>query len=109
MRYYFIFINFLGICNPGYQLQGNECVDLNECENNPSLCFGGTCKNTVGSFVCQCPNGFRVNSAHSHCVDIDECKESPNICKNGDCRNTIGSFKSVYYFLFLCNWASILS
>ena len=30
--------------------------DINECLLNPCQ-FGGTCINTVGSFICQCPPG----------------------------------------------------
>ena len=48
------------------------------------------CKNTDGSYQCECIDGFyRVEE---DCMDIDECKERP--CSDfGTCRNTDGSFE----------------
>ena len=40
----------------------NNCVsaDINECRNDPSPC-DHTCNNTIGSFICSCFEGFRLN------------------------------------------------
>ena len=48
------------------------------------------CTNTVGSFICDCYNGFTTED-HS-CVDIDEC-EMKTVCpKNSVCRNSDGDY-----------------
>ena len=38
-----------------------ECVDLNECEKNEHNChvLHGICLNTIGSFTCECDDGFQ--------------------------------------------------
>jgi hypothetical protein len=60
-------------------------VDINECETTSNLCFGGQCKNTIGNYICQCPTGFKTNTANTHCEDIDECRET-SPCINGECK-----------------------
>jgi len=46
------------------------CPDIDECVDTPSLCSGGDCKNTEGSFLCVCPWGFLVNEEGTSCVGI---------------------------------------
>ena len=41
-------------------------VDINECLVNP--CDGGRCKNTFGSFMCTCDNGYVVDETGLKCV-----------------------------------------
>lgn len=40
------------ICDNGYEVDatGKICTDINECELEDSLCSGGQCRNTPGSF-----------------------------------------------------------
>lgn len=40
------------ICDSGYEVDatGKICSDINECELEQSLCSGGQCRNTPGSF-----------------------------------------------------------
>jgi len=64
------------------------------CAVDPDACVaapcqnGGTCTDTVGSFVCSCAPGFTGTNCES---DIDECDAAP--CQNGGiCTNTLGSY-----------------
>lgn len=42
--------------------------DRNECIENPGICNPGQCIDTLGSYRCICPNGFKVTRDHSMCV-----------------------------------------
>ena len=42
-------------------------ADIDECSSNSGGC-DHTCVNTVGSFECQCTNGFRLSSDESSCI-----------------------------------------
>lgn len=46
-------------------------VDVDECEQNPLLCRGGTCLNTEGSYECDCPPGHQLNTEASACEGTD--------------------------------------
>ncbi|RWS30180.1 hypothetical protein B4U80_04230 [Leptotrombidium deliense] len=97
--------SYLCKCQLGYTLQadGRSCVDIDECENpfnrsstrflNTRLCMGH-CRNTQGSYKCECPSGYRMGPDGHSCIDIDECKEY-SVCKNADdtCLNTRGGYK----------------
>lgn len=92
-------INTLGsyrcICNKGFKVDpsGTHCIgefnlfnkltvylrfknwfffiyiDVNECESvSPKVCQH-TCENTVGSFICTCPNGYTLSSDGINCKD----------------------------------------
>lgn len=71
-----------------------ECVDINECAENPRICLNGRCENTPGSYHCICQPGFTPSRDNTFCVDMDECSTS-GMCENGKCVNMEGSFKCV--------------
>ncbi|KAI1905149.1 hypothetical protein AGOR_G00013160 [Albula goreensis] len=71
---------------------GDTRIDLNECVENPGICYNGHCINTDGSFRCECTMGYTLNYTGVHCVDIDECSVG-NPCGNGTCTNVIGGFE----------------
>ena len=51
-------------CFEGYENVGNVCVDVDECNvvvaNAVNPCGRGTCRNTDGSYHCECHHGFEV-------------------------------------------------
>ncbi|XP_074657945.1 uncharacterized protein LOC141910949 isoform X2 [Tubulanus polymorphus] len=54
-------------CGPGFKSVNNKCQDINECDRRPSVCLqAGTCKNTVGSYVCQCA-ADQIYDSHVGC------------------------------------------
>ncbi|KAM9494358.1 adhesion G protein-coupled receptor E5 isoform 2-T2 [Clarias gariepinus] len=99
-------------CNTGFvasHLQGKfnasqdvKCNDINECEENKTICgFNATCNNTIGSYYCTCNRGFvashlqgKFNASQDvKCNDINECEKNKTICgSNATCNNTIGSY-----------------
>ena len=40
-------------------------TDINECENNGTC--DQICKNTIGSFVCECNPGYQLNNDFMTC------------------------------------------
>lgn len=95
-------------CPEGYSFENNTCSDEDECapdDDDPDYvtpCGNNTnCKNTKGSFFCQCQDGFRASenlitftaSSSATCTDINECLENEDICgPNTHCKNTIPHF-----------------
>ncbi|PVD20223.1 hypothetical protein C0Q70_20719 [Pomacea canaliculata] len=68
-------------------------TDVNECMMFRGLCANGRCRNTIGSFECDCNPGYAVDNLGTNCTDIDECHISmTDICGNGRCVNTPGGF-----------------
>ncbi|KAJ8014189.1 hypothetical protein DPEC_G00037670 [Dallia pectoralis] len=81
-------------CDDGYQLEGNKCLDINECLVNRITCGPqGLCSNTEGSFHCQCDQGYQESSEGYGCVDINECELLTSVCGEAKCVNKKGSFQ----------------
>ncbi|XP_077342553.1 latent-transforming growth factor beta-binding protein 1 isoform X1 [Lithobates pipiens] len=78
-------------CPEGYRGLNGRCFDINECQEDPSLCAGGDCSNLEGSYMCTCRTGYESTSDSKQCIDIDECRLG-NLCLNGKCHNIEGSF-----------------
>ncbi|XP_067944122.1 adhesion G protein-coupled receptor E2-like [Watersipora subatra] len=83
--------SFHCVCNPGYDGDGFNCTDIDECMSQKDNCDNvARCTNTPGSFNCTCDSGYTGNGVL--CRDIDECQTSP--CDgNATCTNLGGSFE----------------
>ncbi|CAG2236660.1 unnamed protein product [Mytilus edulis] len=69
--------------------QGKHCEDdVDECQTQPCQ-RGGKCKNSYGSFNCDC---YETGYTDKYCnVDLNECELSP--CQNGgQCTNSDGDY-----------------
>ncbi|KAM4599772.1 EGF-containing fibulin-like extracellular matrix protein 1 isoform 2-T2 [Fundulus diaphanus] len=77
-------------CPSGFSVdEQNNCRDVNECDvENPCQ---HQCYNLMGSFLCQCNNGFELAADKVSCQDIDECSLSSYMCQF-QCVNNPGSY-----------------
>ncbi|XP_060560681.1 uncharacterized protein LOC132720542 isoform X1 [Ruditapes philippinarum] len=64
--------------------------DDDECQTENGGCEH-TCENFVGSYICKCFHGYRLNEDRQHCDDIDECLSGMSTCEQ-TCSNNQGSF-----------------
>ena len=65
--------------------------DLNECLGSHNCGDNARCKNTMGSFNCDCLQGFQGNGMT--CLDVDECSDSVDNCSpHAYCNNTLGAY-----------------
>ena len=82
------------VCQTGFTGNGIICTDINECKTGEAYCFEHrVCINTMGSYRCECSQGFRYNLVPgriSPCEDIDECKENKPCDVNAKCHNNKG-------------------
>uniref|UniRef100_A0A8C9S975 EGF containing fibulin extracellular matrix protein 1 n=1 Tax=Scleropages formosus TaxID=113540 RepID=A0A8C9S975_SCLFO len=64
-------------------------VDVNECEvGNPCQ---HQCYNIIGSFLCQCDQGYELAPDSISCQDVDECSFSSYMCQY-QCVNQPGGY-----------------
>ena len=99
---------FLDISDiPNGARPGSTCLDIDECLQKTADCDpdattnqGVACINTVGSFACQCKDGFLPNdvkitdndsSPESYCDDIPECEDNIDTCMK-DAHEDLTSF-----------------
>ncbi|CAH2273585.1 CD97 antigen [Pelobates cultripes] len=94
-------------CRKGYTEHKDghtiTCEDKNECQYKNNTCGANTdCKNSIGSYYCECNRGFKrnnetvfcpdfINKTNNKCDDINECENSP-CTNNAVCQNTVGSY-----------------
>ena len=65
-------------------------TDVNECGTANGNCTQ-LCNNTVGSFSCDCTEGYVLSDDGMSCVDVDECILNSHNCQH-TCNNTVGGF-----------------
>ncbi|MGH0150793.1 UNVERIFIED_CONTAM: hypothetical protein FKN15_022242 [Acipenser sinensis] len=65
--------------------------DVNECETPGLALCQHSCRNSLGSFHCQCPPGHRLHPNGRNCTDINECHLHPPRCQHL-CQNVMGSY-----------------
>uniref|UniRef100_A0A8C6KM04 EGF-containing fibulin-like extracellular matrix protein 2 n=2 Tax=Nothobranchius TaxID=28779 RepID=A0A8C6KM04_NOTFU len=75
-------------CPPGYQRNGDHCIDRDECALS-HYCMH-RCVNTLGSYYCECSAGYKLTHDNHTCVDVNEC-DVGSPCQY-QCYNLIGSF-----------------
>ncbi|XP_052777286.1 uncharacterized protein LOC128214704 isoform X2 [Mya arenaria] len=84
-----------GPCPKGFvtDVDNDRCADVDECSAEPTVCdVTSTCQNTVGSFICICNTGYRMDgNITTRCHDINECDEALHNCTH-KCNNFDGGF-----------------
>jgi hypothetical protein len=64
-------------CNEGFEGDGTECLNVDDCDPNPCL-NDGACQDEVSSYSCTCADGFEGDLCD---INLDDC--NPNPCQHG--------------------------
>lgn len=78
-------------CSNGFKLINTQCVNINECVNNP--CHpSAQCLDSYGSFKCVCPTGAIGDPYQTGCMLPNQCRrdaqcEQSLACIKGKCSN----------------------
>ena len=81
-----------GFAGPLCQVEMNECTDRQPGDMTVICGPNSSCRNTIGSFECDCDEGFEGNGKNLTigCTEIDECVNAT--CGIGTCIDGIGNF-----------------
>ncbi|XP_044515876.1 LOW QUALITY PROTEIN: nidogen-2 [Gracilinanus agilis] len=72
-------------CAAGYQGDGRNCFDINECATDSQLCgHNSACVNLPGSYRCECQIGYEFADDKHTCILIappsNPCEEGSHTC-----------------------------
>ncbi|XP_043839431.1 nidogen-2 isoform X2 [Dromiciops gliroides] len=72
-------------CATGYQGDGRNCFDVNECTTGSQLCgHNSVCVNLPGSYRCECQSGYKFAEDEHTCIFIappsNPCEEGSHNC-----------------------------
>ncbi|XP_063713010.1 uncharacterized protein LOC134841143 isoform X2 [Symsagittifera roscoffensis] len=91
-------------CTPGYMdnpvtlqqggMPGRDCIDVDECLLAPKVCDEyANCTNNVGSYACECNEGFNGTGQPGECDNINECSVGSDNCHdNATCIDAVPMF-----------------
>ncbi|KAK8738586.1 hypothetical protein OTU49_003951, partial [Cherax quadricarinatus] len=78
------------ICTEGFY--GSRCqYDRDECATDNGGCEQ-ECRNTLGSYMCCCSQGYKLGADKKSCHEVDECADHNGGCSH-TCVNTAGSYE----------------
>jgi hypothetical protein len=83
-------------CLNGYDLDEDnmtmkrECKDKKECDTDNGGCRQ-ICRESPGSYYCECSQGYTLDSDNHNCSDVDECNTTHD-CEH-NCTNKIGTYE----------------
>jgi hypothetical protein len=86
-------------CQEGFLFQEDKpskCLDINECFEGGHNCVddldGGICSNALGTFSCECAEGWTGDGTTEAdgCVDDDECDLGTDTCDDNAAWSNIG-------------------
>ncbi|XP_066464113.1 nidogen-2 [Eleutherodactylus coqui] len=78
-------LNYTCVCAPGYQGDGRDCNDIDECLTRLSNCgYKTQCVNLPGSFRCECQLGYVFSGDGHNCVSTgsfgNPCEDGTHTC-----------------------------
>ncbi|XP_078695035.1 mucin-like protein [Branchiostoma floridae x Branchiostoma belcheri] len=79
-----------GKCPAGFEGDGQNCTDVDECLTEKGSICHHFCVNTLGNFSCGCSEGFYLAEDQATCKDVDECAFLNNCSQL--CINNNGSY-----------------
>ncbi|KAK2535403.1 Hmcn2 [Columba guinea] len=81
-------------CPVGFIKRNGTCTDLDECQMLNQCQH--ECRNSLGTYRCVCPPGYRLLPNGKSCHDVDECAEGTIQCGSSQmCFNTRGGAQCV--------------